>query len=131
MPAKGAYDLMVLIDSELPEESQTELVDGIKKQIESGGGLLKGHADWGVRKLTFEIRHRTEAHYQLFQLEADPPLLAQLDHSLKIQDAVLRHRVIRLSKGAPETTPTPGPPARQATATEQEPAEAEQQQETT
>jgi len=131
MAEKAAYDLTVLIDSELPEETQAQLIDGIKKQIESGSGVLKGHADWGVRKLTFEIGHRTEASYQLFQLEANSELLAQLDHNLKIQDAVLRHRVIRLSKGAPETPPTPGPPARQATPAEHEPAEAEDQQETT
>ena len=131
MAEKAAYDLTVLIDSELPEETQAQLIDGIKKQIESGSGVLKGHADWGFRKLTFEIGHRTEASYQLFQLEANSELLAQLDHNLKIQDAVLRHRVIRLSKGAPETPPTPGPPARQATPAEHEPAEAEDQQETT
>jgi len=131
MAEKAAYDLMVLIDPELPEETRAQLIDGIGKQIESGSGVLKGHADWGVRKLTFEIRHRTEASYQLFQIEANPELLGQLDHSLKIQDAVLRHRVIRLSKGAPETPPTPGPPARQATPTEHEPPEAEARQETT
>lgn len=107
-----AYDLMVLMDPEAPEERRTSIVEELKKQIAAGDGTLKGDADWGVRRLAFEIRHRPEAHYHLFQLEAAPELLTQLGHSLAIDDGVLRHRVIRLTKGAPERTPAPPPPSR-------------------
>ena len=104
-----AYDLLVLIDADAPEERRTTVLDGIRKQI-SGGGELKSDVEWGVRKLAFEIAHRGDAYYHLFQLEAQAELLTQLEHSLAIDDAVLRHRIIRLPKGVPDTPPpSPGP----------------------
>jgi small subunit ribosomal protein S6 len=127
MAGQTAYDLIVLIDSEAPEERRSSIVDGVRKQISGGDGTLKGDADWGVRRLTFEIRHRPEAHYHLFQLEAAPELLQQIRHNLAIDDGVLRHRLIRLDKGVPEKTPAPPPSTRPAPRSEEtesiEPAE--------
>jgi len=109
MVNQPAYDLLVLIDADAPEERRTTVLDGIRKQI-SGGGELKTDVEWGVRKLAFEIAHRGDAYYHLFQLEAQAELLTQLQHSLAIDDAVLRHRIIRLPKGVPDTPPpSPGP----------------------
>jgi small subunit ribosomal protein S6 len=109
-----AYDLMVLIDPDIPEERRTAIVDDIKKRIDSADGALKGDAAWGMRKLAYEINHRPDAYYHLFQLEASPELLKTLEHSLAIDDAVLRHRIIRLPKGVPDKTPTPSQPGRES-----------------
>jgi small subunit ribosomal protein S6 len=131
MPAPPAYDLMILVDADAPEEARTRVVEDVKRQIAAGEGDLKGDADWGVRRLAYEIDHRTEAYYHLFQLEASSTLLDQLQHSLSIDDQVLRHRVIKLPKGAPDRTPRPEPsvtrqaePSGEASA-ETRPAEAE------
>jgi small subunit ribosomal protein S6 len=108
MAEPHSYDLLVLLDPDAPEERRAGLVDQIKGQIDSGDATLKGDADWGMRKLSYEIDHRREAQYHLFQFQAAPPLLAQLDRNLSIDDIVLRHRIIRLPGEAPETTPKPG-----------------------
>jgi small subunit ribosomal protein S6 len=108
MAENHSYDLLVLLDPEAPEDRRAGLVEQIKGQIDSGGATLKGDADWGMRKLSFEIDHRREAQYHLFQFQAPAPLLAQLDRNLSIDDSVLRHRIIRLPGDAPETTPKPG-----------------------
>jgi small subunit ribosomal protein S6 len=107
MPKDPAYDLLVLLDPEAPEERRSELVQQIKSQIDSGGAALKGDVDWGMRKLAYEIDHRREAQYHLFQLEAAPETLRQLDRSLSIDDSVLRHRIIRLPGEAPDVPPKP------------------------
>ena len=125
MPKEPAYDLIVLLDAEAPEERRSQLIQQVQSQIEAGAGTLKGDADWGVRKLAFEIGHRTEAHYHLFQLEAKPELLGQLRHMLAIEDGVIRHRIIRLTKGAPEKAPTLAPQARQPEPVRDDPSEQE------
>jgi hypothetical protein len=60
-----------------------------------------------MRKLAFEIDHRREAQYHLFQFEAAPEMLRQLDRTLSIDDSVLRHRIIRLPGEAPASPPRP------------------------
>jgi small subunit ribosomal protein S6 len=107
MPNQPAYDLVVLLDPEAPEERRAQLIEEIKRQIDSGQAALKGDADWGMRRLSYEIDHRREAQYHLFQFEATPELLTQLNRSLSIDDSVLRHRIIRLPGEAPETPPKP------------------------
>jgi small subunit ribosomal protein S6 len=100
------YDLFVLLDPETPEDRRGSVIDQVKRQIDSGG-TLKGDADWGMRRLSYEIDHRREAQYHLFQFEGTPELLTQLDRALSIDDGVLRHRIIRLPGEPPETTPRP------------------------
>ena len=110
MPPKPSYDLMVLLDPEAPEDARAAIVERIKGQIESGDATLKGDADWGMRRLAYEIDHRTEAQYHLFQFQAAPDVLNELDRTLSIDDIVLRFRTIRLPGEAPDTPP-PAPPA--------------------
>ena len=109
MAGNPNYDLMVLLDPEAPEERRAQLIEQIRGQISSGDATLKGDADWGMRRLAYEIDHRTEAQYHLFQFEAAPDVLSSLGRSLSIDDAVLRFRTIKLHGEAPEQTP-PAPP---------------------
>lgn len=99
------YDLMLLLDPDLPEDRRTAIVTSTQSAIESDGSLVGSH-DWGTRRLAYEIDHRPEALYHLFQFEGPPELLNKLDHNLKIADGVLRFRTIRLKPGTP---PPPSP----------------------
>ena len=119
----ASYDLFVLLDPEVPEERRSAIVEQVKGQLGSGGATLKGDADWGMRRLAYEIDHRREAQYHLFQFEGNPDVLTQLNRSLSIEDAVLRHRIIRLPGAAPEQTPGPSEDASRRPADERAPRE--------
>src|SRR5437868_3888800 len=102
---------MLVLDPNAPEQSQNEVLKSVESMIQSAGTLVGRH-DWGVRRLAYEIDHRPEGAYHLFQLETgDTGLLERLDHSLKIADGVLRFRIIRLKPGSPPP-PTPRPDSR-------------------
>ena len=104
------YDLMLMLDPNAPEERQNEVIRNVESMIEADATLVGKH-DWGVRRLAYEIDHRPDGAYHLFQFETDKnELLERLDHSLKIADGVLRFRTIRLKPGSPPP-PTPRPEA--------------------
>jgi small subunit ribosomal protein S6 len=101
------YDLTLLLDPEAPEERRNAILGNIQQAIEAGGTMIGVH-DWGQRKMTFEIDHRPEAEYHLFQFEAnDNSLLERLDHNLKITDGVLRFRIFKVDPEAPGNPPPP------------------------
>jgi small subunit ribosomal protein S6 len=106
------YDLMLLLDPGAPSDRQETILRDVQGLIESGGTLV-GSYDWGTRRMTFEIDHRPDAAYHLFQFETEGggALLERVDHSLKIMDGVLRHRIIRLKDGSPPP-PSPAPDRR-------------------
>lgn len=98
------YDLMLLVDPAAPEERQSAVLSEVEQLL--SGGQVQGAHDWGTRRLAYEIDHRVEADYRLWQFEGDPALLERLNQRLRIMDGVLRFRIIRLKPGAP---PPPAP----------------------
>jgi small subunit ribosomal protein S6 len=112
------YDLMVMLDPDAPEERRSEILGNIESMVASGDGAVVGHHDWGVRRIAFEIDHRPEAAYHLYQFETDSnDTLERLNHNLRIADGVLRFRIIKVKPGTP---PPPTAPRQDAPRQERE-----------
>jgi small subunit ribosomal protein S6 len=94
------YDLMLLIDPNAPEERRTSAVSEAESLLSSGGEIV-AQQDWGQRRMAYEIDHRPEAEYRLYQFNGDKELLERLNQRLRINDAVLRFRIIKSKPGAP------------------------------
>ena len=110
------YEILLMLDPELPEERHDEVLARTRELVERGGGSWQGHDAWGRRKLAYEIDHKGDGSYHLLHFESEPETLAEISRVLKITDGVLRHMAVRRIKGAPQATP----PRREA---EEEPAE--------
>ena len=93
-----------MLDPELPEERREQITSEARTRIESGG-QLKHDSSWGMRKLAYEIRQRTEADYRFFRFETHGELLDELDHNLRIADGVLRFRIFKVDPEAPANPP--------------------------
>jgi len=106
-----------MLDPQLDAPARDALANEAKGQIEAAGAL-KHENSWGLRKLAYEIKHRTEADYRWFRFEAPSSLLDSLDHNLKIADGVLRFRIFKVDPDAPVIVPpavaAPGPRERTA-----------------
>jgi small subunit ribosomal protein S6 len=103
------YDLMVLFDPTAPDERRTAAIAEVEALVSSGGELVESY-DWGTRRMAYEIDHRPEAEYRLYQFRGDNALLERLNQRLRILDGVLRFRIIKVKPG----TSTPPPPEQQA-----------------
>ena len=110
-----------MLDPEAPEERREQLAAEARKLIEAGG-TLKHDTAWGMRKLAYEIRQRTEADYRFFRFETGGDLLDDLNHNLTITDGVLRFRIFKVDP----RTPAIVPPAPVATTATSRPRRAEQ-----
>jgi small subunit ribosomal protein S6 len=103
------YELVLMLDPEIPEERREQITSEARTRIESGG-QLKHDTSWGMRKLAYEIRQRTEADYRFFRFETRGELLDDLDHNLRIADGVLRFRIFKVDPRSPAVVP-PAPVA--------------------
>jgi small subunit ribosomal protein S6 len=92
----------VLLDGDVEDDQRTRILADIETMIADAGGTIVSAHDWGRRKMEFEIRHKPEAEYHLIQFQGSRELLERLERTLRITDAVLRHRVIKLKPGTPE-----------------------------
>src|SRR3954452_1737368 len=106
MSASREYELVLMLDPEIPEERRDEITSEARKRIESGGSL-KHDSGWGMRKLAYEIQQRTEADYRFFRFETEGGLLDDLNHNLRIADWVLRFRIFKVDPRSPSVVPPP------------------------
>jgi small subunit ribosomal protein S6 len=98
------YELILMLDPEAPDERREEIAGNARQRIEAAGALR--HSDtWGMRKLAYEVKQRNEADYRFYRFEAEPTLLTELDHTLKITDGILRFRVFKVDPRAPLIEP--------------------------
>jgi small subunit ribosomal protein S6 len=109
------YEIMLLLDPELPEERANEVIKRIHTSVEDAKCSWDGHEPWGRRRLAYEIDHKGEAVYHLLLFTAPPETLAEITRVLKITDGVVRHGAFRRVKGghtkAPAQIPAPAPAA--------------------
>ena len=105
----NAYEIMLMLDPELPEERQNEILARARELVEKRGGSWVGHEPWGRRKLAYEIQHKGEATYHVLHFDADADTLAELTRVLRITDGALRHMAVRRPAERPKreaVTPT-------------------------
>ncbi|MGB2953396.1 MAG: 30S ribosomal protein S6 [Gaiellaceae bacterium] len=95
------YEILLMLDPELPDERQNEIVSRVREQIEQSGGSWQAHDVWGRRKLAYEIDHKNEGSYHLLTFAAGPEALAEVSRVLRITDGVMRHLAVRQPKAGP------------------------------
>jgi small subunit ribosomal protein S6 len=100
------YEILLMLDPELPEERQSEIVSRIREAVERDG-RWEGHEPWGRRRLSYEIDHKAEGTYHLLTFETEPATLDEISRVLKITDGVMRHLAVRRVKGGSTRPPEP------------------------
>jgi small subunit ribosomal protein S6 len=101
------YEILLLLDPDVPAERETQIVDRIRAEIERGGGRWESHDAWGRRKLAYEIDHKGDGSYHLLYFESEPETLAEISRVLKITEGVLRHLAVRRIKSSPQAASAP------------------------
>ncbi len=104
-----AYEILLMLDPELPDKRQEEIVKRARELVERAKGKWVRHDVWGRRRLAYEINHKGEGSYHLLNFDADPETLEELSRVLRITDGVMRHLAVRRIEGAAPGPPPPPP----------------------
>ena len=90
------YEVMIILDADLEEETIRAAVERWLQLIE-GKGAQRGHVDWwGKRRLAYEINRKTDGFYVVFQAKSEPAAMEELHRVLSLADEVVRHKVLRI-----------------------------------
>ena len=103
------YDLTLVLSTTAEDDRRAKILSDVEAQITDAGGTVERQDDWHTRPLAFEIRHQKEGEYHLLQFTGPTSLLDALSHSLRIDDAVLRFRIIKVLPGTPPPPESPPP----------------------
>jgi small subunit ribosomal protein S6 len=89
------YEIMVILDANLEERTVAPSIDQYLNVIRTAGGSVEKLDVWGRRRLSYEINKKAEGIYAVIDLQATPEAVAELDRQLRLNELVLRTKVIR------------------------------------
>lgn len=90
------YEVMILIDSDVDERQVPGVVEKHLENITKGGGTVDNTDIWGRRRLAYDINKKSEAHYAVVQITAEPDVVKEMDRLLYIDEQIVRTKVLRL-----------------------------------
>ena len=76
-----------------------------KGGIEASGGKIHRTEDWGRRQLAYPINKLHKAHYVLLNVEANQPVIDELETAFRYNDAVIRSGIMRTKGAITEQSP--------------------------
>ena len=127
------YEMTLIVDTQLQEGSVDEAVQRYQDLLTRQGAELANTDRWGVRKLAYEIRKRQQGNYTLFQFQADPASIAEVDRACRLDEAVLRHLIVQVQGSMQPVEEEAGPeseaPAPEAADEETEEEEVDEEDE--
>ena len=95
MTHQHQYERMVILDPELNERTVAPSLDKFLNVVRADGGSVETVDIWGRRRLAYEIQKKTEGIYAVVNFTSSPAASVELDRQLKLNEAVMRTKVLR------------------------------------
>ena len=88
------YESVIIIKPSLEEEAIKTLIQKFTDLINKNGKVEKVQ-ELGKKKLAYEIKKNKEAYYIVFNFEADPSSIAELERIYRITDEIIKFIVVK------------------------------------
>ena len=98
------YEIVFIVHPDQSEQVPA-MVERYKGIVGARNGKVHRLEDWGRRQLAFPLAKVHKAHYVLMNIECDGETIAELEHSFRFNDAVLRHLTVKMTKAFVEPSP--------------------------
>jgi small subunit ribosomal protein S6 len=92
------YEMMFIVKTTLDEEAANKVSKSYEDIITSMKGKLTDSKNLGNKKLAYPIKKEATGYYYVFNFEATPEIVAEVDRKARIDESVLRHMIIRLDE---------------------------------
>ena len=90
------YEHVYLARQDLSPQQVEELTTQFKGVIEQNGGKIAKEEYWGVKSLTYRIKKNRKAHMTLFNIDAPPAAINEIERQERLNEDVLRYLTIRV-----------------------------------
>ena len=98
------YEVVFVVHPDQSEQVPA-MIERLQTLIKSHKGNVYRLEDWGRRQLAYPIQKIHKAHYVLMNIECTLEALAELEHSFKFNDAVIRHLVFSTKAAVTAASP--------------------------
>src|SRR5260370_2178003 len=90
------YENIFIARQDISAAQVEALADTFTGIVTAQGGQVTKREYWGLRNLAYRIKKNRKGHYILFNLDAPPPAVNELERNMRIHDDVLRYITVRV-----------------------------------
>lgn len=88
------YESVVIINPNVEETALKALIERFQTLINTDGKVEQVN-ELGKKKLAYEIKKNKEGYYVVYDFEANPNLIAELERNYRITDEVIKFIVVK------------------------------------
>ena len=88
------YESVIIINPNVDEEGLKALVQRFSDLINENG-KIESVDELGKRKLAYDVKKNKEGYYVVFNFEAQPDSITELERNYRITDEVIKFIVVR------------------------------------
>ncbi|MGO8946237.1 MAG: 30S ribosomal protein S6 [Ktedonobacterales bacterium] len=88
------YELGIVVNPDVGDEQARSIVERITHVIAAHEGEVVRVNAVGRRRLAYPIDHHRDGLYFYFDLVLDPPSVAEIERSLRVNEDIIRHLVL-------------------------------------
>jgi small subunit ribosomal protein S6 len=92
------YEVMFIVRPDVAEEDVDKLIAGFSTTVTGGGGVVKTVEKMGRRKLAYMVRKFNDGNYVLLTVEADGPVVLELERRLRVTEPVIKFITVRIDE---------------------------------
>ena len=72
------------------------LADGFAAVLAENGGQVTKREYWGLRNLSYRMKKNRKGHYVLFNIDAPPAAVKEMERTMRINEDIVRFMSIRV-----------------------------------
>ncbi len=99
---QNQYETVFILTPVLSEEQIKETVKKFRDFLLNNGAEMVHEESWGIRKLAYQINHKSTGYYHLFEYRIAPEMIAKFELQLRRDERVMRFLTVKLDKYAIE-----------------------------
>ena len=99
------YESILIIRQDISSSDVDKTVNDLTKIVTDYDGKVVKKEYWGLRSLAYEIDNNKKAHYYLIAIEANNPLLAELDRKTKLSESIIRFSIVKVDSISKDPSP--------------------------
>lgn len=90
------YENVFIARQDLSPAQVDALADTFTAIVTEKGGEVKKRESWGLRNLSFRIRKNRKGHYVLFNLDAPPAAVHEMERNMRLNEDVIRFLTVKV-----------------------------------
>ena len=98
------YETVFISDPDLQDQSREELFERVRGIIERENGIILNFDEWGLKKLSYEIKKKLRGYYVCLTYGGTGELVTELERNFRLSDNIMKFMTILIDEHATEAS---------------------------